>query len=123
MHGILLEGWLHKKGHINHAYRRRFFRLDTDGVLRYFESKMATKEKGAVLLKDIATVDEDAACNQSGEYVFRLHPILKNQRVYCLRADSPVDKSTWIAALSAQVCVCVVRVFTSFHLSFFCLHS
>jgi len=90
-----LEGWLRKRGAINKAWKRRFFKLH-DGKLLYFKSRQQTAPQGTVDLRDCALTIDDTPSYR----LFIKSPHFK--RVYELEAGSIAELQEWKAAIESH---------------------
>ncbi len=86
---IYNEGYLSKRGRFNTAFKKRWFILDGDLMLRYFSEDTGTC-KGFIDLKSITTV------GAQGKEI-TLHTA---DRIWNFQADSEEDAQFWVVALS-----------------------
>mmetsp|Transcript_855 Transcript_855/g.1654 ORF Transcript_855/g.1654 Transcript_855/m.1654 type:complete len:93 (+) Transcript_855:271-549(+) len=84
-----MEGWLYKRGLVNTAYKRRYFRLG-DGALRYFQDDKGSVQKGMIKLAFHSLEDSRE------EFGFRL---VHSQRSFWLRAENEEGYKKWMDAL------------------------
>ena len=51
------NGWLLKKGYVNKSWKRRYFKLYSDGTMDYFNKDTDTKKKGTINLTQITRLE------------------------------------------------------------------
>jgi len=98
--GKKIEGFLHKEGFYNRAWRRRYFCLE-NGVLRYYHCRDFSperQEKGVIDLKLLEYEESVGRC-------FKLRPSgtsirASMKRTYHFMAESAADKAAWATVLS-----------------------
>jgi hypothetical protein len=95
------EGWLWKRGFVNTAYKKRFFRFD-GANLRYFENESSSIERGTIQVSKIRIVESEFIL-QHDCCEFILKPKLKTDRTYYLKADSADEKGSWMSAISQRI--------------------
>jgi hypothetical protein len=88
------EGWLWKRGFVNTAYKRRFFRFD-GANLRYFENE-SSSERGTI------TGIAEVSAGNIHDCEFILKPKKPAQRTHYLKADSVDEKGYWMSAISER---------------------
>eukprot|EP00884_Botryococcus_braunii_P002527 jgi/Botrbrau1/12275/Bobra.0323s0015.1 len=102
--GVLKQGYLLKRSS-NNVYRdwkRRFFVLDSTGMLYYYSSKEKQGEKKTAqntvnLLTATVKVDsEDPALR----FCFR---VISPEKTYTLQADNDLDRSEWMSAIQGVI--------------------
>ncbi|KJE96209.1 hypothetical protein CAOG_06565 [Capsaspora owczarzaki ATCC 30864] len=94
---VELLGFMHKKGHVRHNWKRRWFTL-RNSELRYFKS---SRHETAVAVVPLAGALGVARIQHSRPFVFRL--VLQGNFCYLFHAYSEEDMNTWINALQAAI--------------------
>jgi len=91
----LLGGWLRKRGggRWSYSYKRRWFVLGADGVLRYYTAPTIDKEQGQIVL-------ENATITSNGEASLEIHTPT-GERIFQISANDAEERDMWLNALQA----------------------
>jgi len=99
---IIQQGWLIKQGFHIHNWKRRYFILGSDAILRYYYEKPASEweqasKRGEIFLED---VDEIVFCELEGGSGILINT---HSRCYKLRADNLFTLLYWMITLENTV--------------------
>jgi len=89
------SGHLYKRGGVNPAYKRRFFRL-FDGSLQYFTDETSDSHKGLIPLTG-ATLITDPAKNDKNGFSIK---VAGSSRVFHIQADDGKTAQEWALAIA-----------------------
>ncbi|KAL9656503.1 hypothetical protein ABK040_005267 [Willaertia magna] len=95
----LKQGYLYKKGPKVNVYKKRWFKIEENNQLVYYNDIKDNKPLGSIEInKNLGVSVEDAPekCSTKRKYVFKLET---KEKVYYLSAPSKEEKDEWIKAL------------------------
>lgn len=100
---VVRMGYLQKRGRVNTAFQRRFFRLFSDGALGYTDREGSRKERGRIQVQNCdVLIDGSGSRDRSASHF--LISEKNGSRVYVLKAESAQDRDKWMKDIQ-KVCV------------------
>ncbi len=93
----LMEGYMNKLGEMVKNWKRRYFRVDNQQQLLYFEEKDDQKPKGIIPLKGARLTYYDPKTYQKSN-CFGVQPE-GNDRIYVIEASSAQERYDWLRYL------------------------
>lgn len=94
---IVLEGWLTKRGGMVKSWKKRWFQLSLDGVLRYYSSKGEKKPSGVINIKELRNVESVENDTNIPGVLFH---VTVPSRTYYLIAETSEDARKWQRAVN-----------------------
>lgn len=96
--GVDKEGYLNKKGDLNHSYKRRWFVLKGN-LLFYFEKRNEKQQPlGMIVLENCSVEVSD--CDRFS-FCVRYQSITPASRTYTLCAENDVDMEQWMKSITS----------------------
>lgn len=95
--GIDKEGYLDKKGDLNHSYKRRWFVLKGN-LLFYFEKSGERQPIGMIVLENCSVEVSD--CDRYS-FCVRYQAISSASRTYTLCAENDVEMEKWMKSITS----------------------
>ena len=105
--GASYQGWLHKRGHMNTSYQRRYFLLH-GAMINYYETadaaKSKGKSKGAPIVFSVAHVRPSHVAELSAEKASRAFRFESTEgKTFIVYAETPEEKNGWLTALAGAL--------------------
>ncbi|KAK9822748.1 hypothetical protein WJX74_003816 [Apatococcus lobatus] len=99
---VLKQGWLLKRSsNMRGAWKRRFFVLDSAGMLYYTSNKEKTKSLQNTVNLLTSTVKSDA--EEGGEPLRFCFRVVAPDKAYTLQADNEMDRRDWMEAIQVVI--------------------
>ena len=101
-----LKGWLHKRGHVNPSYQKRYFLLHGAMVSYYTneDAAKASQSKGSPIVASIAHVRPAQVRELPVERAARAFRFESTEgRTFIVFAETPAEKNSWLTALAKAV--------------------
>ena len=105
--GVLKEGEMTKQGFKVKNWKKRWFILE-ESILYYYRDNLAVKPKGSILLQHVEVYPSNHH-HENGFVVATKGTKGREGREYHIYTTTSSDRDEWIAAISAQVKVSVVK--------------
>jgi hypothetical protein len=97
----ILEGWLHKKGHLFKTWKLRWFVLERYRLSYYVDDKKK-QLKGTYVL-DAKSFIETVPDQRSIKYLFVLYAIGSGGDALTMAANSPSEVDTWVSTINSNI--------------------
>mmetsp|Transcript_63726 Transcript_63726/g.101414 ORF Transcript_63726/g.101414 Transcript_63726/m.101414 type:complete len:368 (+) Transcript_63726:30-1133(+) len=92
--GVLKRGYLQKRGGTNTAFKRRYFVLKNNKMLKYYANESCDKYLGSIPLNAVIKLK---AHKDKDKYTFHL---VTENRIWILCAPTFKDRKQWMSAIS-----------------------